>query len=633
MASNHHRSNKRPRLLEPPGYSGSPADSFWGSANQPGTSHNRSQDIITSHSPATQVSPGAAVSRGYRVSAQFQEPSNNWRDSSHASFNSGSQTTFSQYPNVSLSSVPESERKTGPLNAQFTSFGALTTASSFETTAINSNWPEDGSPAPTQLSQPINWYIPEVSDTYASTSQIPNIHDFSQLNCRLRATYVSPAITAQPPGFPTLLGSATFLNSSDINSQGLQFLPKTFLDSFAQDPTFQAPLSHEIPPKFGVLSGEASDIEVDEEAEETDCFDDEEEKSHPESEVTCFGMFVGIAATCQPYSRANPATYAVVLGTRSSFSGTDNSNITGTVCSEFTYLTDALLADADTELQVLCCITEDALKVANNGKRFRGSNFTTKCSLNIILYGQGNHAEDILLFIDQCNEELDYAQRLYLQDPIGCDRNVRYCNPQRLPPLGPNDYQYTLDLRGERQNLVEMEDLEPPPELLELLDSQEDLPEALQPPAIVTTLKRHQKQALTFMLRREQGWVFDGTRPDIWEAEETERGIRFINRVSGARHDHEPPSFYGGIIADPMGLGKTLAMITLVASDAYFMAQSEDSSLPGVLGEESCGLTLIVVPPALLGMWDEELMRYEGSQKQAKATAIFPACANEQGLI
>ncbi|KAI8195213.1 alpha-1 6-mannosyltransferase subunit [Colletotrichum sp. SAR 10_65] len=131
---------------------------------------------------------------------------------------------------------------------------------------------------------------------------------------------------------------------------------------------------------------------------------------------------------------------------------------------------------------------------------------------------------------------------------------------------------------------------------------------------------RHQKQALTFMLRREQGWAFDGTRPDIWEAEWTEDSRCFINRVSGTRHDHEPPSFYGGIIADPMGLGKTLAMITLVASDSYFMAQSEDSSLPGVLGEESCGSTLIVVPPALLGMWDEELTR---DSKMAKAVCAL----------
>ena len=33
-------------------------------------------------------------------------------------------------------------------------------------------------------------------------------------------------------------------------------------------------------------------------------------------------------------------------------------------------------------------------------------------------------------------------------------------------------------------------------------------------------------------------------------------------------HQNEaPPQFYGGIIADPMGLGKTLTMIALVATD------------------------------------------------------------------
>lgn len=163
----------------------------------------------------------------------------------------------------------------------------------------------------------------------------------------------------------------------------------------------------------------------------------------------------------------------------------------GTVSSDVTYLTNALLADMDTELQVICCITEEALTIANGEKRFHGPNATVKCSLNLILYGQSNHAEDIVLFIDQCNEDLDYAEKIYLQDPVGCDRNVRYCNPQRLPPLNPKEYQYTLDLGGNRQGLAEIEDLEPPPDLLELLDSPEDLPEALQPPAIMTELKRY----------------------------------------------------------------------------------------------------------------------------------------------
>ncbi len=39
----------------------------------------------------------------------------------------------------------------------------------------------------------------------------------------------------------------------------------------------------------------------------------------------------------------------------------------------------------------------------------------------------------------------------------------------------------------------------------------------------------------------------------------------FINRISDASQRDEPPQFRGGIIADPMGLGKTLTMIALVA--------------------------------------------------------------------
>ncbi|KAK2007911.1 hypothetical protein LZ32DRAFT_641022 [Colletotrichum eremochloae] len=321
-------------------------------------------------------------------------------------------------------------------------------------------------------------------------------------------------------------------------------------------------------------------------------------------------MFVGITATCRSHSLVNASSYAVKLESPGSFVGTQDSNLNGVISSDFIYLTAALFADTYIELQVVCSITEDALKMANSEKRFRGPTMMTKCSLEIILYGQSNHSDDISLFIDQCNETFKDQPKLYLQDPVGCDRNVRYCNPQRLPPLDPTTYQYTQELEQKRQSFVEMEDLEPPPELLELLDSQEDLPEAPQPPTIATPLKRHQKQALTFMLRREQGWAFDGTRPDIWEAEETEMGIRFINRISGARQTHEPPAFYGGIIADPMGFGKTLAMITLVASDSHNTALSDAPRLLGVLGEDSCGLTLIVVPPALLGTWEEELTRH-----------------------
>ncbi|KAK0724038.1 SNF2 family N-terminal domain-containing protein [Lasiosphaeris hirsuta] len=122
-------------------------------------------------------------------------------------------------------------------------------------------------------------------------------------------------------------------------------------------------------------------------------------------------------------------------------------------------------------------------------------------------------------------------------------------------------------------------------------------------------MQEHQKQALTFMRQREQGWAFDGARPDIWEAVENGGGHIFVNHISDARQVDEPPPFYGGIIADPMGLGKTLTMIALIASDAHSHGLDDPSASLDV-HEESCGLTLVIVPPALLGTWEHELRNH-----------------------
>lgn len=206
-----------------------------------------------------------------------------------------------------------------------------------------------------------------------------------------------------------------------------------------------------------------------------------------------------------------------------------------------TFLTTALLEESALELQINCKVLLNPPKLTRNNKLLRVSGLTSQCSLDIILYGPIELSKHICTFIEECNEYLEDHCKLYLQDPLGCDRNVRYCNPHRLPPLDPECIQFTFDLTHKQHNLMELEDIGPRPELLEILNSQEDLPEALQPPSIATPLERyvqaetlrlaippisdmvvrHQKQALTFMLRREQGWAFDGARPDIWEAVES----------------------------------------------------------------------------------------------------------------
>lgn len=72
---------------------------------------------------------------------------------------------------------------------------------------------------------------------------------------------------------------------------------------------------------------------------------------------------------------------------------------------------------------------------------------------------------------------------------------------------------------------------------------------------------------------------------------------RYVNMITGEICDYNPEQVKGGILADAMGLGKTLTMISLLATDWPRQAK-------GV------GPTLLVVPPSLLRTWEEELRRH-----------------------
>jgi SNF2 family DNA or RNA helicase len=71
----------------------------------------------------------------------------------------------------------------------------------------------------------------------------------------------------------------------------------------------------------------------------------------------------------------------------------------------------------------------------------------------------------------------------------------------------------------------------------------------------------------------------------------------FINRISNAYQAEEPPQFYGGIIADPMGLGKTLTMIALIATDLTGYCYGDFTMNESVDDDLSNKTTLVIVPP------------------------------------
>ncbi|KAG4282308.1 hypothetical protein FPRO06_08981 [Fusarium proliferatum] len=299
----------------------------------------------------------------------------------------------------------------------------------------------------------------------------------------------------------------------------------------------------------------------------------------PEPDFICFGMIKGLSARYRPSFNYSLSEFSVKLLDAENFIGSDDTSIEGKVNYEFTHLTSALFGQSELVLEINCSTLDIPSKPGPQmpGKRIPG--YSSQCTLDIIIYGPSDLSQDVGSFFEE--------YELYLQDPIN---------------FNPSDFKYTFDLGKSTVPLATTIDINDDPELLDIIFSHQDLAEATQPRSIRTHLQPHQKQALTFLLQREFGWAWDGCRTDIWEVRDNGNESYFYNTVSGAVQVEQPPQFYGGIVADPMGLGKTLSMIALVACDVR-AEDTEPSLLPGVDIEVSSGKTLIVVPAPLMAEW------------------------------
>lgn len=122
---------------------------------------------------------------------------------------------------------------------------------------------------------------------------------------------------------------------------------------------------------------------------------------------------------------------------------------------------------------------------------------------------------------------------------------------------------------------------------------------------------RHQRQALTFFLRREQGLHPTEDSVGLWAPQTDGLGsvfealyvfseiltgpcLSFTNIITNQTQLDPGPLWRGGLLADEMGLGKTLSMIALIASD--YAPDNRNSSLVGRDPTEDVCSTLVVLP-------------------------------------
>ena len=126
-------------------------------------------------------------------------------------------------------------------------------------------------------------------------------------------------------------------------------------------------------------------------------------------------------------------------------------------------------------LQCLCRLQRGAMF---QGAIKKGKAKKQLTELSVILYGPMTIFDAVGDFLQRCE--------LHLEDPIGCDRNVRYRNPQSLWGLDENEVRMTQDLTS--MPTPELETFQNPVDLLADLEYEDELPEADQPTALKTNM-------------------------------------------------------------------------------------------------------------------------------------------------
>lgn len=200
-----------------------------------------------------------------------------------------------------------------------------------------------------------------------------------------------------------------------------------------------------------------------------------------------------------------------------------------------------------------------------------------------------------------------------LQQPKMADENIPYKNPHADDILAVQAVQSPEHFESALNNV-----------LLDIQGQCEMLEEMEQDYRVTTPLLKHQKQGLRFMTEHEAPVFFNYNSPTCpWRVIRSKSGAieKFIHNETQLEQQEEPLPVTGGILADVMGLGKTLSILSLIAStleDAREFANQEmlqAGELARLQPVLTTGATLLVTPMSTITNWEEQIKAHlsEGS--------------------
>ena len=234
--------------------------------------------------------------------------------------------------------------------------------------------------------------------------------------------------------------------------------------------------------------------------------------------------------------------------------------------------------------------------------------------MTVNLYGKKKNAQKVGRHLSQ--------KQLYLRMPFGVERGFEVFNPHQLAPNIPKILPRTSMAGSHGSGFTTRTPEEIRLEVTGMFDSLQkslNLPEMEPDQRVITPLLSHQKQALFFMTAREhsKGFSEDEDTTSLWRLHHKANGRKvYVNIITGHEEREEPPPVLGGILADMMGLGKTLSILSLVVgslneSKSFAKHAPLELSLNGKHQDlKNTKTTLLVAPLSTIANWEEQILAH-----------------------